>query len=57
MIVASQDLVIGVSGIPEGRTKLWIIGGLLGAILVGGVIFLAMRTAPRIQSDNKNEFD
>lgn len=55
MLLANQSLVIGVSGIPEGRTKLWMIGGIFASVLAVGAGVLTRRTATRIQSSQADD--
>ncbi len=42
-----QVLTIQVTGIPEGRTRLWWMGGLLGGILLASASILTLRTRPQ----------
>lgn len=51
MMLANQTIDIDVSGVPEGRTKLWMIGGMFGAILALGGLLLTKKTAVRVQSN------
>jgi hypothetical protein len=51
-VLANQTVQILISDVPEGRTKLWAIGAILGLMIVGGSIVFARKTIPRIQSAN-----
>jgi hypothetical protein len=50
MLLADQILDISIGGVPEGRSKLWLVGGLLGIVLVFGSWIFARRTEPQIKS-------
>jgi hypothetical protein len=44
MIMKGDTLSIDVSGIPEGRSRLWLTGGVLGVMLLGASAWLTLRT-------------
>jgi hypothetical protein len=44
-------LGLSVGGIPEGRTRIWFVGGAVAALLVVLAAALALRTRPRITED------
>jgi len=42
---------VNVSGVPEGRVKLWIIGSIVGVLMLLGSLALAAKTRPKLQGD------
>ena len=46
-----DTLAIDVAGLPEGRTRSWIVGGGVAAMLLAMAGFLAWRTRPKISGD------
>jgi hypothetical protein len=55
MVIAAQDVLVGVSGVPEGRSRLWAIGGVLAGILAVGAGLLTRRTSQRAMATDKYE--
>lgn len=47
-LLAGAAFEIAVTGLPEGRGRLWMVGWAIAALLVVGVAFLAIKTRPRI---------
>jgi hypothetical protein len=47
-LVAGTAFEIAVSGMPEGRARLWIAGAVIAVLLVASAGFLALKTRPRI---------
>ena len=45
---AGQTFTISVDGLPEGRTRTWIVGAIVGGLLVTLSGFFAVRTRPKI---------
>ncbi len=45
---AGQTFIISVDGLPEGRTRTWIVGAIVGGLLVTLSGFFAVRTRPKI---------
>lgn len=43
---ASKEYVLDITGVPEGRSRLWILGGVLGGLLLLSSIWYAWRTRP-----------
>lgn len=48
ILKTGDAFTISVSGIPEGRLRLWITGGITGGLLLLAGLFLAFRTRPRM---------
>ncbi len=55
MVIAAQDVLVGVSGVPEGRARLWAIGGILAGILAVGAGLLTRRASQRAMATDKYE--
>ncbi len=49
---ANELVSIEVSGLPEGRSRLWILGSIVAGMLVLLAAFLAWRTRPKISTDS-----
>lgn len=47
--------VVQVAGLPEGRARLWIMGGVVGAVVVLGAGLLGFRTRPKIEENETGE--
>jgi hypothetical protein len=52
---AGAPFVVEVSGLPEGRARLWLTGGVIAACMVLGAAFLAFRTRPKIKENQTGE--
>lgn len=50
-LVAGSKLDMQLGAIPEGRTRLWWVGGAVGVWLAGLALWLAWRTRPKITAD------
>lgn len=54
-MVSGTTYVVKVTGIPEGRGRLWLTGGVVGLILAIAGFVLAFRTRPQIAENNAGE--
>lgn len=52
---AGAPFVVEVTGLPEGRARLWLTGGVIAACMVLGAAFLAFRTRPKIKENTTGE--
>jgi hypothetical protein len=52
---AAAPFVVEVSGLPEGRARLWLTGSVIAACMVLGAAFLAFRTRPKIKENQTGE--
>jgi hypothetical protein len=52
---AGATFVVEVSGLPEGRARLWLTGGVIAACMVLGAAFLGFRTRPKIKENQTGE--
>lgn len=52
---AGAAFVVEVAGLPEGRARLWLTGGVIAACMVLGAAFLAFRTRPKIKENQSGE--
>lgn len=52
---AGAPFVVEVSGLPEGRARLWLTGGVIAACMVLGAALLAFRTRPTIKENQTGE--
>lgn len=43
-----KEYVLNISGVPEGRSRIWILGGVLGGILLLSSIWFTWRTRPQV---------
>jgi hypothetical protein len=50
-LTPAKPLTLSVGGIPEGRTRIWIVGSVVGGLLLLLAVALALRTRPRITDD------
>lgn len=50
-LAAGEEIKIDVYGLPEGRARLWIVGGGVAALLLALAGVVAWRTRPKITSD------
>lgn len=53
---AGASFSIRLSGLPEGRGRIWQVGGVIAALLVLLGAALALRTRPKIQDDGSEAF-
>ena len=52
---AGKEFVLNISGVPEGRSRLWILGGALGGLLLLSSIWYAWRTRPKAVVDSNED--
>jgi hypothetical protein len=52
---ANETISIEISGVPEGRLRLWWLGGIFGGVLVFLVLILAWKTWPKMVADQTGE--
>jgi hypothetical protein len=45
---SKQTLSLQVTGVPEGRKKLWMIGGVMAFVLVSAAVLLGIRSRPHV---------
>lgn len=50
-LVAGQEFKMRIAGVPEGRGRLWILGGIAAALLVLTSVWLVLRTKPKMVAD------
>lgn len=50
-MTAGAEKVMRVSGIPEGRARFWMLGGVVAGLLVLGALALAFKTRPRLSGE------
>ena len=54
-LAAGAPFVVEVAGLPEGRSRLWLMGGVVAAIMILAAGVLALRTRPKIEENNAGE--
>ncbi len=50
-LATGQELTLNISGVPEGRGRLWVMGGIASALLLIASIGLVLRTRPKVAAD------